>query len=171
MNKNYESKLNNSLTIFAQNIIGLDPEMNELRSIINQKLSRFNGDIMFSSLIMRTNNILEKLEECYGIIAKTGGEINLCVYKIRISGDLSSENLFIEDFPKFIEDFSDLVKNHVLYVKAIKQSIIDWNGNWKSPEFIVNTDNSIFNYVNNLEGSVGLYSKITDCINEFLDIN
>jgi hypothetical protein len=171
MNKNYETELNSSLITFAQTLIGLDPEMNELGTIINQKLSRHEGDIMYSSLIMRTNNILQKLMECYGIIANTGGEINLCVQRIRISGDSSSQNSIIEDFPRFIRDFSDLVKEHISYVKSIKQSLIDWNGNNKAPDFIVNTDNTIFNYVNNLEGSVGFYNKITNSINEFLETN
>jgi len=171
MNKNYETELNNSLVTFAHTLLVLDPEMNELGEIINQKLSRYERDIMYSTLIMRINNIVQKLMECYGIIANTGGEINLCVKRIRISGDLGSQSSIVEDFPKFIGDFSDLIKNHVLYVQSIKQSIIDWNGDNKAPEFLINTDNTIFNYVNNLEGSVGFYDKIIDSINTYIDIN
>lgn len=169
MNKTFETELNTSLITFAHTLLGLDPEMNAIGTVINQKFSRYQGDILYSALILRINNISQKLMECYSIIGETGGEINLCVQRLRNVDDSSLRYSFIEDYPRFISEFSDLVKNHVMYVKAINQSINDWNGDYRAPEFIVEIDNTIFNYVNQLDGSAGFYNKITDSIIEFLN--
>lgn len=171
MNKIYESELNNSLLTFVHSLVALDPEMNEIGAVINQKLSPHERDFSYGGIIMRINNISQKLMECYNILGKTAGEINLCVQRLRNAQESNSVNSFIEDYPRHIRDFSDLVKDHVIYVKSIKQSIIDWNGDYKAPDNITNTDKTIFDYVNTLEGSAGFYNKITNSINSYLDIN
>lgn len=171
MNKIYESELNNSLLTFVHSLVALDPEMNEMGTIINQKIIPHQGDFLYSAVIMSINNIIEKLMECYNILSNTAGGINLCVQRLRNAPESRSLNSFIEDYPRHIRDFSDLVKDHVIYVKSIKQSIIDWNGEYKTPVQIKNTVMTIFDYVNTLEGSAGFYNKITNSINGYLDIN
>jgi hypothetical protein len=169
MSENYQNELNKVIVKFA-NVLGqIDPEMNELGFLINQKLNRYEDDFSYSSLISRVNNISQKLMECYELIGKTAGEINLCIQRLRNITNSESDYSIIKDYPQSITNFTNLVNDHVQFVKSIKQSIIDWDGVNKHPESIVNTDKKIFEYLNSLEDSSYFYIKITGSVNKFLD--
>jgi hypothetical protein len=171
MNKIYESELNQSILIFVQSLVSLDPEMNDIGTVINQKVTLHEDDFSYGSIIMKINNISQKLLECYNILGETAGEINLCIKRLRNVPDTSTLNSFIEDYPRYIEEFADLINTHINFVKSIKKSIIDWNNVYKESDQISHIDRTIFDYVNSLEGSAGFYNKITNSINEYLEIN
>ena len=168
MSENYQNELNKVIVPFA-NVLGqIDPEMNGLGVLINQKFSMHEDDYAYSSLISRVNNIAQKLMECYQIIGKTAGEINLCIQSLRNITSSESDYIIIKDYPQSIKKFTNIVNDHVQFVKSIKQSMIDWDGVNTTPEVIVNTDNKIFEYVNSLEDSTNFYIITSRSINSFL---
>jgi hypothetical protein len=171
MNLKYETELNNSIIKLANSLMSLEPEMHNIGNIINQKLSKHQGDFLYGELIMRINNISQKLIDCYNVLSYTSTEIKECVQSLRDSSEKNLVSSFIEDYPMHIIKYSEIVNDHVQFIRSIKEILIAWNGDYKTPDSIIQIDLNIFEYLNDLEGSVAVYDKITYYINSSLESN
>jgi hypothetical protein len=176
MNRNlkYQNELNRVLVKFVDVLLQIDPKMNEIGSIIQQKLSRRKDDIRFRYNVTfdQIGNIYQKLLGCYNNTSRASASINSCVQKLRNCSDSQLEIGLASMYPKHIEEYTAIIADHLEFIKKLIQTLNAWNideNDIKSPKYIDDTDLQIYEYAKQLDDKSEYYIYITSLINETID--